>query len=180
MATTFLHINVSVDGFICDPSGQTDWRFADEEVQGYIDEVLESIDGMVFGRRAFDELAAYWPTAGDEVSATQRRLMHELPKYVLTHQGGLKNWHNSYSLGSDPAAVRNIQCERGLAVFAGADAAQAFLAAGALDELRLIINPALLGGGIRLFSAQGAPADLRLRDTRTVGSGAAILTYAIN
>jgi len=180
MAKIFLHINVSVDGFICDPSGQTDWRFADEEVQSYIDELLESIDGMVFGRRAFDELAAYWPTAGDEVSVTQRRLMHELPKYVLTHRGGLTDWHNSYRLGSDPAAVRNIQCERGLAVFAGAEATQAFLAAEALDELRLIINPALLGGGTRLFSSHGPRTDLRLCDTRTFGSGAAVLTYNIN
>ena len=84
MQPLFLHINVSLDGYICDTAGHIDWHFSDHEFQRYLDDLLQSIDGMVFGRVAYEQLAAYWPTAGDEVTAVQRTMMRELPKYVLT------------------------------------------------------------------------------------------------
>ena len=67
----FLQINVSVDGYIEDPDADIDWHFADDEWDAFILDTLESIDGMVFGRVAFEKLAAYWPTAGDDVRPTR-------------------------------------------------------------------------------------------------------------
>jgi dihydrofolate reductase len=179
----FLHINVSIDGYITDPAGDIDWRFADEEFQAHMDGVLESIDGMVFGRTAFEQLAAYWPTAGEEVSSTQRRRMHELPKYVLSRTLRDTEWHNSHPLGDDPAAALTdlkSQDGRDLALFAGGQAATAAIRLGVLDELRLLINPALLGGGTPLFNGTYPQQDLRLTDTRRFASGALLNTYDIH
>lgn len=183
MRRLFLHINVSVDGFIADRAGVIDWHFADEEFQRHIDDLLESIDGMVFGRRAYEELAAYWPTAGDEVSPTQRRRMHELPKYVLSRTLRRTDWHNSHLLGDDPAAALadlKQQDGRDLALFAGGGAATSAVRLGVLDEVRLVVNPVLLGGGTRLFDGGYPPVDLRLTDTRRLGSGAIVLTYGVD
>ncbi|TDD37518.1 hypothetical protein E1287_08045 [Actinomadura sp. KC06] len=180
MKRLFLHINVSVDGYITDPEGDIDWRFADQEFQDHIDALLESIDGMVFGRAAFEQLAGYWPTAGDEVSATQRRRMHELPKYVMSRTLRVTEWHNSYPLGDDPASALDTlkrQDGRDLALFAGGRAATAAIGLGVLDQLRLVVNPVLLGGGTPLFNGEYPRRDLRLTDTRRFASGALLNTY---
>lgn len=183
MRRLFLHINVSIDGYITDAEGDIDWRFADQEFQDHLDTLLESIDGMVFGRTAYEQLAGYWPTAGDEVSSTQRRRMEELPKYVMTHRPLDTGWHNSRPLGPDPAAALNElkqQEGRDLALFAGGRAATAAVRLGVLDELRLVVNPVLLGGGTPLFDGTYPQKDLRLTDTRRFTSGALLNTYAIN
>ncbi|MFI0367019.1 dihydrofolate reductase family protein [Actinomadura sp. 1N219] len=180
MRRLFLHINVSVDGYIADSAGDIDWRFADQEFQDHIDSMLESIDGMVFGRAAYEQLAGYWPTAGDEVSATQRRRMHELPKYVMSRTLRDPGWHNSRLLGDDPASALDTlkrQDGRDLALFAGGRAATAALRLGVLDQLRLVVNPVLLGGGTPLFNGAYPKEDLRLTGTRTFASGALLNTY---
>ncbi|MFI0446794.1 dihydrofolate reductase family protein [Actinomadura sp. 6N118] len=180
MGRLFLHINVSLDGYITDSAGDIDWAFADEEFQRHIDDLLESIDGMVFGRTAFEQLAAYWPTAGDEVSETQRRRMHELPKYVLSRTLRRTDWHNSHLLGDDPAGALDDlkrQSGRDLALFAGGQAATSAVRLGVLDQMRLVVNPVLLGGGTRLFDGTYPRADLQLTDTHRFGSGALLLTY---
>jgi dihydrofolate reductase len=171
---------VSLDGYITDPAGVIDWGFADEEFQRHIDTLLESIDGMIFGRTAFEQLAAYWPAAGNEVSATQRRRMHELPKYVLSRTLRRTQWHNSHLLGDDPADALGAlkrQGGRDLALFAGGRAATSAMNLGVLDQLRLVVNPVLLGGGTPLFDRTYPKADLRLTDTYRFASGALLLTY---
>lgn len=181
MGKAFLHINVSLDGYICDPAGDIDWHFSDDEFQGYLDDLLGSIHGMVFGRVAFDELAAFWPHAGDEVSAVQRARMHDLPKYVLSRTARETSWHRSTVLGPDPLeAFRQLvrDAPGDLAVFAGGGAAVSLLAAGLLDELRLVLNPVTLGGGTRLFDGEYPRADWRLTGNRPFASGAVVLTYA--
>ncbi|TMR05649.1 dihydrofolate reductase [Actinomadura soli] len=180
MRRLFLHVNVSADGYIADQAGDIDWRFADQEFQDHIDTLLESIDGMVFGRTAFEQLAGYWPSAGDEVSATQRRRMNELPKYVMSRTLHHTGWHNSHLLGDDPAAALNdlkARDGRDLALFAGGRAATAAIGLGVLDELRLVVNPVLLGGGTPLFNGTYPKRDLRLIGTRRFASGALLTTY---
>ena len=180
MRKLFLQINVSVDGYINDDAGDIDWHFADEEFQRYIDDTLQSIDGMILGRLAFEQLAAYWPTAGSEASPVQVGRMHELPKYVLSGTLERSDWHNSRVLGGDPAAAiaeLKRQDGRDLALFAGGKAATSAISLGLVDEYRLILNPALLAGGIPLFSGQYPRGELRLTGTRQFASGALVLTY---
>ncbi|WP_168221093.1 dihydrofolate reductase family protein [Actinomadura sp. WMMA1423] len=183
MRRLFLHINVSIDGYIADPAGDIDWRFADEEFQSHLDDMLESIGGMVFGRTAYEQLASYWPTAGDEVSPTQRRRMHDLPKYVMSRTLRSTRWNNSHLLGDDPAtALADLKRQDGrdLALFAGGRAATAAIRLGVLDELRLVVNPVLLGGGTPLFNGGHPVQDLRLTQSRRFTSGALLNTYDLH
>ncbi|MFJ4105322.1 dihydrofolate reductase family protein [Amycolatopsis japonica] len=176
MGRLFLHINVSLDGYIADAAGDIDWQFADDEFQAHIDALLESIDGMAFGRKAYEELAGYWPTAGDEVSATQRQRMHELPKYVLSRTLRATTWHNSHVV-EDASELADLGGD--IALFAGGGAATSAARLGLLDEVRLVVNPVLLGGGTRLFDGEYAKRALTLVDDRRFASGALLLTYAV-
>ncbi|MBF9133298.1 dihydrofolate reductase family protein [Plantactinospora sp. S1510] len=180
MGRLFLHINVSLDGYVNDADGEIDWHFSDEEFQRYLDDLLGDIDGMMFGRVAFEELAGYWPNAGPEASPVQVRRMHELPKYVLSRTLEHSDWHNSHVLDRDPAAAiteLKRQSSRDIALFAGGRAASAAAGLGVIDEYRLVVNPVLLGGGTRLFDGRYPRTNLRLTGTRQFTSGALLLTY---
>ncbi|GAA4459663.1 dihydrofolate reductase family protein [Phytohabitans houttuyneae] len=180
MGRLFLHVNVSLDGYVNDAEGQIDWHFADEEFQRYIDDLLNGIEGMVFGRVAFQELAAYWPNAGPEASAVQVRRMHELPKYVLSRTLQHTDWHNSHIIAGDPIAViskMKQQSSGDIALFAGGGAASSAASRGVIDEYRLVVNPVLLGGGTRLFDGPIPRTAMRLTGTRQFAGGALLLTY---
>ena len=177
----FLQINVSVDGYIEDPDGDIDWHFADDEWDAFILDTLESIDGMVFGRVAFEKLAAYWPTAGDDVSTDAQRasarLMNDLPKYVLSQTLTDSAWNNSHVSTIDDIIDLKSEPGQDLALFAGANIATEFTRAGLIDEFRMVINPLLQGGGTRLFTGAYQPTELSLKEVRRFGSGALVLTY---
>jgi dihydrofolate reductase len=180
----FLQINMTVDGYVEDANGDIDWHFADAEFDSFILDTLRSIDGMVFGRVAFEKLAAYWPTAeasaGSETQRETARLMNELPKYVLSQTLTSSDWNNSHVLSRDvPAEIERLKARPGkdLALFAGAAAATSLVRLGAVDELRLIVDPLLQGGGTRLFDGKGEPTRLELTTTRPFASGAVVLTY---
>ena len=182
MGSVFAHISVSVDGYVADDAGGLDWWSADQEFHRYIDGMLESISGMVFGRVAFDALAQFWPTAGPEVSSIQRQRMHELPKYVLSHAPLDATWHNSHLLAGEPRrAIESAARDAGgdIAVFAGAGAVRAALASGVLDELRLVVHPVLVGSGLPLFDGTQPAQSLRVRETTPFGSGAHVVRYSM-
>lgn len=183
MGRVYGHISVSVDGYVNDANGGLEWWSVDDQFNDYIDGMLDSIDGMVLGRVAYEALAQFWPTAGPEVSDTQRRRMHELPKYVLSHGGTVGSWwHNSRLLGGEPAAAIRAaarEADKDIAVFAGAGAVRSTLTLGVLDELRLLVHPSLVGSGTRLFEVGYAARPLRLLDSQTFDSGVLALRYAV-
>jgi dihydrofolate reductase len=65
MAELFLQISVSLDGFIEDGNGDIEWMTGDTSFDAFATATLQSIDGMILGRKAHALLATFWPTAGD-------------------------------------------------------------------------------------------------------------------
>jgi dihydrofolate reductase len=182
MGRVYAHTSVSVDGYVNDANGGLEWWSADDDFNDYIDGMLDSIGGMVLGRVAYEALAQFWPTAGPEMSETQRRRMHELPKYVLSHSPTALAWHDSQMLEGDPAAAIRAAArdsDKDIAVFAGAGAVRTTLGIGVLEELRLVVHPALVGSGTRLFDTGNQVRPLRLLDVQRFDSGVLVLRYAV-
>jgi dihydrofolate reductase len=182
MSQLFLQISVSLDGYIEDATGNIDWMVFDASVDPFATQTLESIDGMIFGRKAHGLLAAFWPGAAESEGATaelirQTRLMNALPKYVLTHGEETTGWANSHAIRSEDVPRLKREAARPLAVFAGAGAAQSLLARGDIDEIRLLQYPVLLGGGTSLFARDGRRQELELIESRAFESGATLQRY---
>ena len=92
-------------------------------------------------------------------------------------------WHNSHMLAGDPAtairdAARDVAGD--IAVFAGARAVTTALSSGVLDELRLVVHPALVGSGLRLFDATYPTQALRILAATRFGSGVLAVRYALD
>jgi dihydrofolate reductase len=183
MGTLFAQMSVSLDGFIEDAAGSMDWFAGDSAFDELLTSTVRSIDGIVFGRKAYKLGSAYWPTAGETAEsadvADQIALMNSLTKYVLTRTGDQTDWANSRVIGVDDIPRIKDRAQRPLALFAGAGAFQALLDAGHIDELRLVRYPVVLGGGTPLFAANGRRRQLTPVETRDYAGGPTLSRYAV-
>jgi dihydrofolate reductase len=179
MARIFLSVQVSLDGYVAGPDGNLDFTdVVDDEVDELMAEQSRAIDAMIFGHNAYRLLGPYWqdgPTAR-AVDREHTKLMNSVPKLVLSREEPELFWGPARRIGADlPAEAAALKAgERDVAVFAGAQAAAAMLPF--LDELRLLVFPVALGGGLRLFTEPVGP--LTLIGSRTFpASGAVQLRY---
>jgi dihydrofolate reductase len=156
---------------------------------GYFDDISREwvtngytdVDGFLFGRRTYEILGAYWPTAPEEEQGVGRPL-NTLPKYVASRTlTEPLEWQNSQLLKGDAAeAVAALkQAEGGdLRVIGSADLLQTLIENGLVDEFRLMIDPLVVGGGKRLFRDGGPYRSLRLVESQATTTGAILATYA--
>lgn len=189
---------VSVDGVMQAPGGPEEDRsggfelggwtfpFFDETVGGAIGEMFAEPFDLLLGRRTYDIFAAHWPKVAadpepdDEMSATIAKRFDAVTKYVLTHRPDSLGWVNSKGLGSDPvSALRALAKEEGptLLTQGSSELVHLLLDHDLVDELRLIVYPAVLGKGKRLFSGASVPRSLRLAKSKVAANGTFIATY---
>lgn len=167
---------VSLDGVIEDPdgSGGTPWggwafRHGPEAVAGdkfRLGGVLDT-GVMLLGRVTWQLFSGIWPSRGDEFS----RKMNAIPKFVasrsLAHVDG---WVNSALLKGDVAAeVATLRQTRDVVVAGSAGVVGELRAQDLVDQYRLLVFPAVLGEGRRLFDRAGLPVDLELVSAESEG-----------
>jgi dihydrofolate reductase len=184
---------MSLDGVVQAPGGPEEdteggfshggWSmpYFDPEVMGpVLDEVMTTTEALLFGRRTWQTMAAAWPGRAGDPFADR---INEIPKHVASRtltQADL-TWSGSTLLPPDDAiaAVRELR-ERdgnGLQVWGSASLAAQLVEHDLVDEYRLMIEPVLLGGGKRVFPADGQVRPLELVSTTTATTGVLICTY---
>jgi dihydrofolate reductase len=140
---------------------------------------VRDADAFLLGRRTYENFARDWPKATDPDDEVARQL-NGRPKFVASQTLTTGDWAPTTVLSGDVAAqVAELKQRPGreLQIHGSARLAQSLLAAGLIDELRLIIAPVVVGTGRRLFPDGGAPAGLRLTGTETTPGGLAVHTY---
>ena len=177
---------VSLDGVVEDPGGSEDFKYGgwsfefDRGAEGNafkLDETRASA-ALLLGRVTYEGFAAVWPSREDEFADK----FNSMPKYVVSSTLEKPEWTNSRVLEADDLvqAVSKLRDEADgdVVVHGSAQLAQALLEHDLVDELRLMVFPVILGTGKRLFGDPGEKKKLRLVDSKVVGDGVAILTYA--
>ncbi len=174
---------VSLDGFFEGPAHELDWHVTDEEFDLFAVEQLRQIGTILFGRKTYRMMAEYWPTENarkeDPIVA---ELMTALPKVVFSRTLKSVGWTNS-RLVSDHAGdeIRRMKKEADLdlILLGSADLMNSLMRENLIDEIRLMVNPVLLGRGRPLFRDAGRTLDLNLINTRPFKSGNVLLTYEL-
>jgi dihydrofolate reductase len=104
-----------------------------------------------------------------------------MPKYVAsTTLGDDLAWENSTRITGDlDAFVRDLKQQDGgdIAVTGSISVVRHLLFAGLLDELQLMIHPAIAGPGRRLFEPTDPPTRLTLVDSTVTSKGNVLNTY---
>ena len=136
---------------------------------------------FLLGRRTYEIFASYLPNASEEEQVIAEPL-NTKPKYVAsTTLTEPLEWQNSKLLKGDIAkALAALRQEEGgdLHVIGSTELVQTLIEQGLVDEFRLMIDPLLLGGGKRIFGADGALRPLRLVQSQVTTTGAILATYA--
>ncbi|WP_406151094.1 dihydrofolate reductase family protein [Streptomyces sp. NBC_01012] len=151
--------------------------YLDEEFEEVAATWLGTADALLFGRRTYENFARDWPTMTEHPFAP---VMNGLPKYVASRSLDAGGWNPTTVLSGDvPAQVAALKQQPGrdLQIHGSARLSQSLLAAGLVDELRLVIAPVVLGHGRKLFPDGGAPAGPRLAGHRRTAPGLSVHTF---
>jgi dihydrofolate reductase len=179
---------ISVDGVVEAPGGgepfdRGGWAFQfdrGDDGNTFKIEELGDAEAQLLGRKTYEGFAAAWPDRpDDEAGFTQK--MNSMKKYVVSNTLENPEWQNSEVLKGDAVeAVRKLKEEGdgNLLIAGSVQLVQALTDAGLVDEYRLMVFPTVIGAGKRLWGDTGAPAALKLVESKPVGDeGVMVLVY---
>jgi dihydrofolate reductase len=188
MRKIILAMSVSLDGFIEGPNHDMTWMRTDSpEDWNDLFEMLDSVDLLLLGGGMFAEYRDYWkntltnPTA----SAGELNYAHWAEKHkhiVFSKTMKDPQWENTNVNGGNVIEeVKKIKAQAGKNIYAvgGAKFASSVLDAGLVDELRLVINPWVLGEGKSLFIGNRNRHKLKLVDTKTMTGDTILVRYTL-
>jgi dihydrofolate reductase len=184
---------MSLDGVVQAPGGaeeDTEGGFAhggwsmpyfDPEVMGAaIGEGMNAAEALLFGRRTWQGMAGAWPGLAGDPYADQ---MNAIKKYVASRtltQADL-TWNNTTLLSPDNAVadIAALRARDGgdIVIWGSASLVTTLLTGGLVDELNLMIEPILLGGGKGIFPPDGTARPMQLVKCVTTGTGVQMCTY---
>lgn len=174
MGKLIISTHITVDGVIGPDPGP--WAILEGSGERLKFDQLMAADGFVLGRKVYEGLAAYWPTATDTTGFAART--NELPKYVAsrTLQEPL-TWNASLIDGDLTEAVTALkERHRGnLISFGAGELAFELVRRGLVDEIHFWVDPAIWGDGERAF--HGQQVRMELVSATTFDSGVALLIY---
>lgn len=184
MRKLILRISVSIDGIVESSDGQLDFaRTRSPEGAAWIAERMEQAGAHLMGRKAFCEMATFWPNA----SGVLAKLMNEIPKIVFSKKGfdpaqasSAKSWADAKVFTGDLAeeitALKN-QPGKALIAHGGIEFAQNLVQTGLIDEFWIAMHPVAAGSGLNLFEKLSKPLYLKLIETKVFSTGAMLHIY---
>ena len=177
----FSFIAITVDGYCADRDGGLDFQVLDDEFYQFSLEQLDEVDTLLFGRVTYEGMAAYWPTeqARQDNPAIADR-MNSIAKIVVSRTLDRADWTNTRLISDKvPQALTEVKLEHGkdIAIFGSSTLTGSLMGMGLLDELRLLVNPVVLGEGQTVFKGIGHRTPLQLLKTRRFKSGGVMHYY---
>ena len=180
--------NVSLDGVMGDPTGEEGSRHGgwfQQYLNGDRDDwaglgLEEALGASAFllGRRSDEYFGSRW-NSRDGAWADR---LNSLPKYVVSSTLGDPVWINSTVLAGDVVSEVSKLRQRldgEIVCMASRQLVSMLLEHDLVDELRLVVYPAVLGAGKRLFDETSDKTSLRRIESRPVGNGLAYLRYEV-
>src|SRR4051794_17808094 len=174
----------SLDGYVEDAAGDFSWAAPDAEVHAFVNDLMLPMGTYLYGRRLYDTMV-FWDdpanVAGEGPEMRDFSAMWRAAEKVV-YSRTLEAPRSERTRGERsfaPAEVRRLAdaADREVSI-GGAELAGQALAAGIVDEVGLVLVPAVVGGGARALP-DGVRLDLGLLDERGFAGGAVYLGYRL-
>ena len=182
MAKVVSTLFVSADGVA---EIDLDWHFPyfDENMGRAVGEDYDTADVLLLGRVTYDSFAGAWPdreaAGGDDAPFAKR--LGDTRKVVVSRQPLEFSWRNCELLDGDLAdAVATLKADpgvTGILIPGSISVVQQLLAAGLVDELRLLVHPVAARKGRKLFDDGDAPYHLAVTATEVFPTGVIRVIY---
>jgi dihydrofolate reductase len=173
--------SLSLDGYIDASTGDPSWVVPDEELHRHFNEIEREIDTFLYGRRMYELMAGYWPTADEDPSAPgpiveYARIWKPTLKIVFSSTLESVDWNSQLRRGDAVTEVAKLKAQPGRAMgVGGLLLASSLASAGLIDEYRLYYVPIFLGSGKAAFSRIQDRVRLKPVETHTFSSGTVLL-----
>jgi dihydrofolate reductase len=186
---SFMHI--SLDGFVAGPNGEMDWIKVDEEIFDHVAKRIGEGDIALYGRKTYEMMQSYWPTAGDEPTASKHDIEHskwykKVHKVVLSKTIKEAGLNNTTVIRDNLAGRINEikQSGKGMSndilLFGSPTATHSLIHQNLIDGYWLFVNPIVLGRGIPLFTDIKDKIKLNLVTTQQFTNGVTELNYTVH
>jgi dihydrofolate reductase len=154
-----LQVQMSIDGCIAGPNGEMDWMVGlqDDKINKYVNELTESFDTILLGRKMADGFISYWSDVinkPDDPWYALAKKMIEIPKIVFTKTLNKSKWINTdIATGDLTDEIIKLKSREGkdMVVYGGASFDSSLIKLGLIDEFLLFINPVAIGNGMTIF-----------------------------
>lgn len=183
---------MSLDGYYDGPGQDVMVMPMDEAFNAYNAERLRAADTLLLGANAYRGFKEFWPPMADDPQAPAvlreiGRLDNAIEKVVVSDaltEDQTDPWRDTTRIVRRADAHQRVAAlkqepGREILVFGSRTLWNDLFANGLVDELHLMLGPAVLGGGTPLFGTR-PPGPLRLAEARRFdGSDNLVLRYEV-
>ena len=172
----------SLDGYVTDEDGNFEWAKPDEEVHAFVNDLERPIGTHLYGRRLYEVMTGWetMHTLPDQTAQTLdfAAIWQAAEKVVYSRTlETVSSARTRIERDFDPEAIRQMKAEadRDISIGGPILAAEA-ISAGLVDELHVLVNPIVVGGGTPSLP-DGVRWELELLDERRFANGVVYLRY---
>src|SRR5579871_3646666 len=174
-----VYIATSADGYIARPDGDVEWLNRRPPTGDHgMTRFYSSIDTILWGRKTYDWLLAYYKKNGTKGEMFDTKLAN----YVFSRKPP-KRAMPGVEFVSEPvkAFAKRLRATPGKHIWmmGGGGLIASFLDAGEIDEFDIHVIPTFIGKGIPLVAPRRRDISLRLRSVRKYPDGSARLRYEV-
>jgi dihydrofolate reductase len=189
MRKLILMVQLSVDGYMSEKDGNTNWMVYnwgsewtwDDELRKYFINLTASTDCILLSRKmAVEGYFDYWAGVAADTGLPQSVFAKNIVaahKVVFTKTLEQSVWDNAdLAKGDLKKEVKKLKKQEGknMMVYGGATFVSVLIEAGLIDEYQLFINPTALGSGTSIFKKR---TNLQLVNERSFVCGVTVLKY---
>ena len=182
MGTIVSTLFIALDGVVeIDP----EWHFPyfDDQMSNAVADDYSGVDVVLLGRVTYDSFVGAWPAreAAGEEDAPFAKMLGDTRKVVATRGSADLGWRNVEATAEVVTTARALRADPGIrkiGIPGSVSVVRQLLAAGLLDELRLLVHPVAARKGERLFDDGAERYPMRLLACEAFRSGVVRLQYA--
>jgi dihydrofolate reductase len=179
-----LQMQITLDGFVAGPNGELDWMTfsTDEKIANRVNELTDSSDTILMGRKMTDGFIDYWTSVKPESEEYSfARKMIDIPKVVFSKTVTESKWINTTVANGDIVEeIEKLKNSEGkdILVYGGANFVGNLIKNNLIDEYHLIVNPVAIGKGMSIFGDSYQSLNLQLLKSDSFSTGEVELCYA--
>jgi len=170
---------MSLDG-IFDSSSMEQWfnPYHSDSRGKYIQDTIQNCEIMLYGRNTYEMLFPYWSSLKNNEMGVADKL-NKTKKYVVSKTMVQADWENSEIIKAD--VIKNISELReqnggNILVQGSATLVNSLLEAELVDELKLLVQPHIMGSGKRFFYDTNN-LGMQLNNVKQLDKGVLALSY---
>jgi dihydrofolate reductase len=179
MRKIIFSINTTINGFADHTIG-----IVDAELHNFFSDILDDADVILYGRKTYQLMESYWPTACDDPGSTESEkrfadIINPVKKIVFSRSLKKVDWQNSELAEDDlVSTVKELKKQEGKPIAVGSiNIAGQLFKENLIDEFWFAVHPVISEKGPRLFEGINLDTRLKFLDSKKFSSGVIVLHY---